>query len=63
MKKIVRNLSTQEGKAFWKGAARIAAQAEQWPESKRAQINVSPNPTSRTSASASPREAEAPPKS
>lgn len=41
-KKIVRNLATDEGKAFWASAEKIAAQAQGWPPSKRAGINVSP---------------------
>ncbi len=42
MKKIVRNLATDEGRAFWASAERIAAQANNWPASKLAGINVSP---------------------
>ena len=40
-KKIVRNTSTPEGKAFWDSAERVAAQVDSWPASKRAGINVS----------------------
>jgi hypothetical protein len=35
-------LSTPEGKAFWDSAELIAQQAEHWPDSKLAGINVSP---------------------
>lgn len=41
MKKIVRNLSTQENRDFWASAERIAAQVNDWPDWKRAGINVS----------------------
>ncbi|MFO0568165.1 MAG: hypothetical protein U0263_21070 [Polyangiaceae bacterium] len=39
-KRIIRDLSTAETQAFWASAERIAAQAEAWPASKRAGINV-----------------------
>lgn len=39
-KKIARNMSTAESRAFWESAERIAAEVDQWPDSKRAGINV-----------------------
>ncbi len=39
MKKVIRNLSTEEGRRFWESAERIAAEANDWPASKRAGIN------------------------
>ncbi len=41
MRKIIRNTATPEGRAFWESAKRIAAQADGWPDSRRAGINVS----------------------
>jgi hypothetical protein len=43
MKKILRNLSTPESRAWWESAERIAAMADSWPDSKRAGINVNPH--------------------
>jgi hypothetical protein len=39
MKKILRNLSTDEGRNFWQTAERAAAPVEAWPAWKRAGIN------------------------
>jgi hypothetical protein len=40
MKKILRNMSTEESRVFWESAERTAAVVEQWPAWKRAGINV-----------------------
>lgn len=40
MKKILRNMSTEESRVFWKSAESTAAEVEQWPAWKRAGINV-----------------------
>jgi hypothetical protein len=40
VKKIVRNLSTPESRAFWEGIERTAAEVQTWPPWKRAGINV-----------------------
>lgn len=40
MKKIVRNMSTDESRAFWQTAERAAQEIENWPAWKRAGINV-----------------------
>jgi len=37
---IVRNMSTPECREFWESAERAAAEAETWPDWKRAGINV-----------------------
>ncbi len=42
MKKILRNMSTEESKNFWEAAERSAAEVEKWPAWKRAGINVAP---------------------
>lgn len=41
MSKIIRNLSTPEGRAFWKSVEKSAAEVLTWPDWKRAGINVS----------------------
>lgn len=41
MKKIVRNMSTVESRAFWETAERAAHEIQQWPAWKRSGINVS----------------------
>ena len=41
MTKIIRNLSTEENRKFWDSAEKIAKQVEDWPDSRRAGINVS----------------------
>ena len=40
VKKIVRNMSTEESRKFWEAAERTAAEVETWPAWKRAGINV-----------------------
>lgn len=40
MKKLVRNMSTDESKSFWESAEKQAHQVESWPVWKRAGINV-----------------------
>ncbi len=63
MKKIVRNLSTDEGKAFWASAQRIADQAQGWPPSKLAGINVSPvRAPSTNTGEVEPRRSSSPPR-
>jgi len=42
MKKILRNMSTEENRNFWETAERSAAEVETWPAWKRAGINVAP---------------------
>lgn len=42
MKKILRNMSTEESRNFWETAERSAAEVETWPAWKRAGINVAP---------------------
>lgn len=41
MKKIIRNMSTPESRAFWKSAEETAAEVATWPCWKRAGINMS----------------------
>jgi hypothetical protein len=38
--KLIRNTSTPEGKAFWEGVEKSAAEVRTWPDWKRAGINV-----------------------
>lgn len=40
MKKIVRNMSTDESKVFWETAQRHASELDGWPRWKRVGINV-----------------------
>lgn len=40
MKKIVRNLATQESRAFWTRAEQASVEVSGWPDWKRAGINV-----------------------
>jgi hypothetical protein len=40
MKKIVRNLSTEESRKFWHHAEEAAAEICSWPDWKRAGINT-----------------------
>ena len=40
LKKIVRNLSTPESRAFWATAEESAREVQTWPDWKRAGINV-----------------------
>jgi hypothetical protein len=40
MKRIVRNLSTDEGKQFWSMAEKAAAVVDEWPAWRKAGINV-----------------------
>jgi hypothetical protein len=40
VKKIVREMSTTESQRFWETAERAAAEVQQWPDWKRAGINV-----------------------
>lgn len=39
MKKIVRNMSTPESRAFWQSAERNAIEVRTWPAWRRAGIN------------------------
>jgi hypothetical protein len=41
MKKILRNMATEQSRNFWESAERSAAVVETWPAWKRAGINVS----------------------
>jgi hypothetical protein len=50
MKKLVRNMSTDDNRAFWESAQKAAAEVRMWPDWKRAGINVAqvraePRPT------------------
>jgi hypothetical protein len=40
MKKIVRNMSTDANRVFWETAQKHASVLEEWPDWKRAGINV-----------------------
>ena len=40
MKSIQRNLATEENRNFWKAAESSAAEVAQWPDWRRAGINV-----------------------
>lgn len=40
-KKIIRDTSTEAGRKFWETTQRIAAQTKDWPDSRKAGINVS----------------------
>lgn len=40
MKKIVRNMTTAESRAFWETAEKSAPEVQEWPAWKRAGINV-----------------------
>lgn len=40
MKKLVRNLATEENRAFWKRVEQAAVEVRSWPDWKRAGINV-----------------------
>ena len=40
MTKIIRDLSTEENRAFWARAEAAAKEVSQWPDWKRAGINV-----------------------
>jgi hypothetical protein len=41
MKKILRNLTTEEGRNFWDWIETVSKKVETWPPSARAGINVS----------------------
>jgi hypothetical protein len=41
VKKIVRNMSTPESRAFWERIERSALEIQHWPAWRRAGINVS----------------------
>jgi hypothetical protein len=40
MKRIVRNLMTNESRDFWSAAEKVAAEVDAWPSWKKAGINV-----------------------
>lgn len=40
MKRIVRNLTTDESRDFWSAAEKVAAEVDAWPSWKKAGINV-----------------------
>lgn len=40
MKRVVRNLGTDESRTFWSTAEKAAAEVDSWPAWKRAGINV-----------------------
>lgn len=44
-KKILRNLSSDEAREFWASAEKVAKQVDNWPDSRRAGINVDQPPS------------------
>lgn len=40
MKRIVRNLTTDESRDFWSAAEKVAAEVDEWPSWRKAGINV-----------------------